>query len=1750
MAEDIIAAFDIGPLSWVKPEIDHSLAEARKSLDRAAADPGDAKPLKYVATHLHQVAGALAMVGLGAATRFCEEIEKVVALLEQKSGDPAALTAVIRKGIAALGGYLDRLLAGRVDRPMVLAPVYVELNRARDATDAAESDLFYPDLTVTLPAPEHTVVLPTRSVQEQILRQRRGLFHSGLLKLLKEKDYPAGLRAMRDAVQGIESLQIQSPNRTFWFTASAFFDALAHGHKGLDTAVVSLLGKIDQQIRLLQEGVQKVPERLFRDLLLVIGRGNARSDRVNLVRLLYRLDDQLATTEAHGGNASEELRLVVRELHELTQAQKESWLRFTSGNRAAIEAFALQAINLVNLAAKQPSAELVLVFKALANVAGALRAAAVAPPESVALEVATALLFTEGSLENYFMLSDDFTEQARTVAMRVMAALSGVAPPVLDSAAAGLMDDMTRRAQERLLIFQVGQEIQVNLQGIEQVLDAFFRDPLKTAQLPSLEGLFSQVQGALAILELDEATALNRLIAQRVTQFARGARKCTDEDAEAVAEGISALGLYVSELQQGRTNPRDVLLPALVRYGLAEKPLVLKASGRIASMVSDSDIEVQKQKAQELYQEWKQQPEATHTRDQLKQVVADLKRDAELVSDHDVAKQSGEALSLLEHAVDPSKTGLFEALEVIAPESPAVQVEPPEPQVVRLLEKENAEIDAELLGIFLEEATEVVATINENLDIARTSPQDREALITIRRGFHTLKGSGRMVGLTDLGEVAWQAEQVMNKWLKDEKLLTSALLRFIALCAESFSGWVSSLQNAGNVPVDGSQITRLADAFKNDREPDFGIAAAATPVAQELSPLVESPSTAAVPVESEAVFESVSGPEEVSVALPEMPPAMVEEEVQVGDVRMSAALFSIYQGEAQQHAVDLNKEMCDLEAHPLTPVTHAFMRAAHTLNSSSRTTGFQQIADVAHALEKWLQQAIDILPEFNAQRLDLTRRAVDALTMMVADLREQNTPLPRQDVVDELTALREQLSEARHSGEGTHLRRPRLFTQDEAESPAAEAPAAIEISQSASVDLAPAAHAVPEEPHEAVSAAAEQPAAAPIQPEPLQAIAIPVVQHVTPVPVAEVVESGRDKRRIQDDIDKDLLPIFLEEAREIVPQVGNALRRWRTAPADRTPAADLSRHLHTLKGSARMAGLMRLGELAHVLETKVIALAREATPAVSAFDGIDDYFDRFTGSLDHLQRGEDIGELIDIPVTEVFEQSKDKPATIALMAAAAQAVRDEVSVEGHERQALLRVNADLIDRFVNEAGELAIARSRIDIELGSFKRALLELNDSVTRMKQQLREIEIQAETQIQSQLKEREEHTEAFDPLEFDRFTRMQEVARSLTESLGDVVTLQQGLQKNLDETDAALLQQGRLNRDLQQGLMGVRLVPLGNLQDRLHRIVRQTAKEIGKKANLEFRGARVELDRSVLEKITAPFEHLLRNAVSHGLESPSQRVASGKSEIGEISIDANQVGNEVVLTVSDDGAGLDYARIRAKAIAGNLLDANAQIGDEQLVQYIFMSGFTTAEEVTQISGRGVGMDVVRSEIVSLGGRIEIRSTPGKGTAFIITMPLTLAVTQAVMVKIGEDLFAIPSVLVEQVQEYKGKKYDPLLEMNEIEWKGNRYPLRSLDGLLGGSPVASAQKRASVILARSGGQRAAVQVDEIIGNREIVVKPIGPQLSRLSGIAGATVLGNGQVVLILNPVQLVNRESKAAEKLPDVLLSPFLGAEPVLAGG
>lgn len=685
-----------------------------------------------------------------------------------------------------------------------------------------------------------------------------------------------------------------------------------------------------------------------------------------------------------------------------------------------------------------------------------------------------------------------------------------------------------------------------------------------------------------------------------------------------------------------------------------------------------------------------------------------------------------------------------------------------------------------------------------------------------------------------------------------------------------------------------------------------------------------------------------------------------------------------------------------------------------------------------------------------------------------------------------------------------------------------------------------------------------------VEPEP------EVVVAATQPAAAEYAAPASDGTvQIRDDLDMDLLPVFIEEGNDLLPMVGQLLRTWQDKPDDMAAPQAIARIMHTIKGSARMAGAMGLGQHIHDMESRIESLMHGGSAVRASL--LEDLLARHDHSMhmfDRLLHPEAYAApvQVDAPLTTAQEldqfqeqmaaSNTDAPVVInelvnltpvvPLMTRAtpstAVAAPVNTPVAANTPVPLVRVRADILDRLVNQAGEVSISRSRLENEVSTLRSSLSELTENVNRLRDQLREVEIQAETQITSRMAHSGDRE--FDPLEFDRFTRLQELTRMMAESVSDVATVQTNLTRTIDGASNDLLVQARLTRDLQQDLMRVRMIPFASISERLYRVTRQTSKEVDKRVNLDIRGATVEMDRGVLEKMAGPFEHLLRNAIVHGIESRAQRRNNGKEETGELLIEIRQEGNEVVIRFSDDGQGLNLTRIREKALSVGLITNEDNPGELETANMIFEPGFSTATEITELAGRGVGMDVVRSEAASLGGRVEVTTNEGKGAEFTIRLPLTLAVTQVVLLSSGGRTYAVPSVLVEQVQQLKSNALANAYNDGAVMWQGQRVTLYYLSSMLGQDDATPmTQQYSPLLIMKSGGERVAIHVDDVLGNREVVVKNIGPQLARMTGIAGATVLGSGEIVLILNPVPLAQRmeheharlQQLGAEATPDM---------------
>ena len=976
---------------------------------------------------------------------------------------------------------------------------------------------------------------------------------------------------------------------------------------------------------------------------------------------------------------------------------------------------------------------------------------------------------------------------------------------------------------------------------------------------------------------------------------------------------------------------------------------------------------------------------------------------------------------------------------------------------------------AELRGIFLEEAQEIVAIISQTLRSAQPGFDDADQLALLRRCFHTLKGSARMIALNQFGGSAHRIEQLLDLHLSGSGQTDGRLYALLWRVHAEFAAWVAELASGGGSARRADEFWRVVSAAQQQEN-----ASVERPNVSARDDVAEAIGDSAAPATNELPTATAAG---ADTAKPRSADVDVK---QIGALQMSLPLYAIFRAETQDLLRILSNDLHDWRAQPDRYVSIPAVHAVHSLGGSSATVGLPAVHEIAYAMEAVMQHQLRNPVPLTDHEFDLLQQTVASAGAMLDEVERGHMPEP-----DTVTA---------------QLLRRLLDTIDRR------------------ADAWLAQPSIAPEPVAALqSHAARERAAATLPP------------HEAPVPAAVSHDAP----------DPDLLAIFIEEARDIMPLFGQTLRDWRRAPDDVALGQALLRMTHTLKGSARMAGAMRLGQHMHGLESQIEAVMAGQSAAPPDFDELLMQHDRAQGLYE---------QLLTLSGGSLGNANRDgSEAAESAAAAEAGPTGSSAAPGGGVATAapLVRVRADILDRLVNQAGEVAISRAKLETEVGSLHLLLADLNDNVTRLRVQLRELAMQAESQISAQISAQASDAveREFDALEFDRFTRLQELTRMLAESVDDVSTVQQALHSSLASASTGLAVQGRLTRGLQQDLMRVRMVPFGSLSDRLYRVARQTAKEVGKRVSLDLRGSSLEVDRSVLDRMVGPFEHLLRNSIVHGIENAAMRLAAGKNETGELLVGIRHEGNEVVLQFADDGAGLDMPAVRERAVSSGLLDAAAQPTDAELIEMIFGSGFSTAASLTQTAGRGVGMDAVRSEVARLGGTVAVASEKGRGMQVTIRLPLTLAITQVVLVNASGRTYALPSVSVEQVVQLKPETFAEAFGRGAVEWQSQQVNLRYLTHLLGDRhAIPRSQPYAPVVILRHAAQRMAIHVDHLIGNREVVVKNVGAQLAGVAGISGATVLGSGEIVLILNPLQLAHRLQQSesaprAQGLPAVAL-------------
>jgi chemosensory pili system protein ChpA (sensor histidine kinase/response regulator) len=1042
-------------------------------------------------------------------------------------------------------------------------------------------------------------------------------------------------------------------------------------------------------------------------------------------------------------------------------------------------------------------------------------------------------------------------------------------------------------------------------------------------------------------------------------------------------------------------------------------------------------------------------------------------------------------------------------------------------------------VDPELRQIFVEEAREETARIKEHFPVWEQNPQEIASLAILRRSFHTLKGSGRMVGATSIGEFAWSIENLLNRLIDGTLARSPAIVKVIGEGVANAAAMVEAFANRAVAPVDSGAMVRRAHALAAGQIPveEYSPPAAETAAAQpEIAPEI----AADIAIEAASDTADKGG-------------------------TMDSTLREIYQREINAHVSTVRnwiaRELGRPEPHR---PSEDIYRACHTLSGSSKMAEARHGTRLAEPLERWLRKAWASGVGFVVEDLRLLGDCMSAMELIARNLDEGTMFFVSHDALRERLVAAEAALDARIAFAEQNSEQIELSSTAEAEaaedtSPAVAAAATAEAEPPA-MDFDPEIASIfAEEATELLDetgVALDRWTGEANNAEQLLALKRPLHTLKGGARMAGLRSMASLAHELESLIQQVELGVARggSAARSVLQQGLDELSRMRESLSGgktMTPATTLIGRIHALAQPPDLEITQQAKQLELPAAPEIVTPPPPPPPAVVAAAAPPAAGDTLRSAVPVIEEVAPVVPAAVVtalplaappaaaarePLTAAVPEPEAEPEPVAEESQApAVALPPGREPAPADRQELARVDADLLDQLLNNAGEVSIGRARLEQQIGSIDFNLGELSRTVTRLKEQLRKLEIETEKQILSKFESDGGHRSDFDPLELDRYSSIQQFSRALAETASDVASIQQLLESLTRDTQNLLQQQARTVTELQNGLMRTRMVPFQRHVQRLSRIVRQAATDTGKQAELVVDGASGEVDRQVLERMLPPFEHMLRNAVVHGIEMPAERERRGKSPVGRIQLVLRREGAEVIVEITDDGGGMNIAAIRDKALALGLLKPGQAISDNEAMQLVLEPGFSTAASVTQNAGRGVGMDVVANEVKRLGGALHMETRPREGTRFVIRLPFTLAITHALVVRTADEYYALPLPMVEGVVRLPRDEIESHLGQDAPSYTYGTvsYRFRQLSSFVGmeSAPTSASEVTLPVVLVRAGDHSTAIVAEELVGSREIVVKSVGPQISSIRGISGATILGDGRIVIILDVAALVRSD-------------------------
>ena len=1672
-------------LELVGHELAHTLGEARAAIESYLEQPDNVTLLERCKHELHQAQGVLRVLEIYGAALLAEEMELVadylLATYDERKGQAESLDALLR-ALVQLPGYLERVIAGGRDIALVLLPLLNDLRAVRGSALLSEGTLLVLNLKSDKQAQPQTPVPgePTLNV-EQWARRLRTQFQAGLIGWIRGERLEQNLATLASVAEKLERSATRQPVFQLWWVVGAVIEALRDGGLEGGVSVKRLLGLADREIRRLYElgeprYCQSPPVDLLNNLLYYVGRSANSGSRVAAVRASFRLSELLPVDES------------------------------IEQERESLSAPNIKLMQTVAVAIREDLAKVKEVLEQFGRRGGS---------DGEELRTQVALLRKIGDTLGVLGLgAQRAAVQTQTDRLeRILGGAESLAEGVLVEVAAALiavedrLDDnlvgmilpaggAERDAPEGDREFQqvqsaVLRECIQNLAWIKEAVTQSIGGSPDPAALDSWQGLITGLKAALLMLGKARAVEVVEGIATQLRRIMRpGATPVPPGWLDRLADAIVSIEYYMETLQAGRSDPW---------YMLDNAQSCLQYLERAPQALPNAPIE-----------------------------------------------PSAFAKTVLMTPGGETQAGATIPDVPLAPPPPVAFSAASTAKLAALAESASPE----LIKLFVEEAREELARIRRHFPLWDQNPLDRDSLEIVRRGFHTLKGSGRMVGARELGELAWSVESLLNRLLDNTLTRSPEILEELREAIAALPQLIEHLETGRPVASDVAGITATAHAMAAGRESE-----PAAPAPAEM-----------VPGEAQAA-----------------------EVAPVAAAGMDEALREIYARETETHVATIRAY---LKSEAQAPEPHALpeevYRACHTLAGSSKAAQARHGVRLAEPLDHWIRRAFTSGAGLGSADLTLLADCMGAMETVAEHLEE-----PTGYFASHLLLI-ERLGEAEHAlDERIAAAEP---AQEEAATAAAPEAAAPTAGLAPTPPVEPAADYDPEvaavfteealELIEGSERALGDWRTAPADAQ--RAFALKRALHTLKggARMAGIMTMGDLSHELETLVGQaeggalsageavfDVIQASLDHLAgmreavvngQAVPPAQAMIARIRALTQPQREASADAEPLPAPEGASPVLEVIEPVSIERetlplqVLERAAPAERAAQEPPVLAPAGLEavspSAFEALTVEPDGIAEPFVPAELDPEAVPVLQPASLLEPTQLAqnLPLAPLEAARPEPEaaplavpqpvppgrepVAPAERQEMARVDAELLDKLLNVAGEASIARSRLDQQISSIDFNLGELSRTVTRLKEQLRSLEIETEAQILHRHEPDSGHRGDFDPLELDRYSSIQQFSRALAETANDVASLQQLLETLTKDAHTLLQQQARTMTELQNGLMRTRMVSFQQHVQRLSRIVRQAAADTGKRAELIVEGASGELDRQVLERMLPPFEHLLRNAVVHGIEGPEERLRRGKPPVGRIELQLRRDGAQVVVRLADDGAGMNLQAIRAKGLALGLIPP-AGVSDEEALQLILEPGFSTAGSVTQQAGRGVGMDVVATEIKRLGGALHMKSQAGEGSEFTIRLPFTLAISHALIARAGDELYALPLPTVEgvlrlpleQVNQYLGAESAP------FEYGAQRYRFQHLAVFIGlpPSPLPSEDATVPVVLVHAGEHSTAIVADELLGNREIVVKSVGPQIASIRGISGATILGDGRIVIILDIGALVRAEWRGRGLVP-----------------